>query len=105
MGGPKRNHAISRRKIREFCESHPDHKDAYDALNRWFKITEAMSWGKFADVKATFGAADQVGDFVVFDVGGNKYRVITEIIYDETTVVLLRYVLTHAEYDKGGWKS
>lgn len=59
-------------------------------------------WRKFADVKATYRTADQVGRFTVFNVGGNNFRLITVIDYDCGTVII-REVLTHAEYDKEKW--
>ena len=58
----------------------------------------------FSDLRATFGNADQVEKFVVFNIGGNKYRLIAQIYYQDA-VILIRRVLTHKEYDKGDWKS
>lgn len=66
-------------------------------------MVEAADWKNPADVKKTFGAADIVGSQTVFNIGGNKYRLIARIAYVLQTV-LVRYVLTHAEYDKGDWK-
>jgi mRNA interferase HigB len=50
-----------------------------------------------------FSTASQVGRFVIFNVGANKFRVIAEIDYAKA-IVLIRHVLTHAEYDAGHWK-
>lgn len=61
-------------------------------------------WGSFDDAKAVFGKrADQYKQFVIFDVGGNKYRLIAAVHYN-TGRVYIRHVLTHAEYDRGKWK-
>ena len=54
-------------------------------------------------MRATFNTADMVGRFVVFNVGGNKYRLITVIHYDRAKVYI-RHALTHAEYGEGKWK-
>ncbi|OTP80603.1 hypothetical protein PAMC26510_01395 [Caballeronia sordidicola] len=54
-------------------------------------------------MKRTFNTVDYVAPFTVFDVGGNKYRVITDIHYNRKKVYI-RYVLTHAEYDRNKWK-
>jgi len=54
-------------------------------------------------VRRVFPSADGVKEFMVFNVKGNAYRLITEINY-RTKRIFLRHVLTHAEYSKGGWK-
>lgn len=98
---PRRMHIISRKKLREFASKFPD---AAEALDRWYNVARRANWRNFADVRATFGSADQVGHFVVFNIGGNKYRLVVRI-YDKDAVILIRHVLTHKEYDGGGWKS
>jgi mRNA interferase HigB len=70
----------------------------------WVKLVEAAQWKTTADVKATFGGnVDFVGSQTVFDVGGNKYRLVTRIDYP-TTVVLVTFAGDHGEYDKGKWR-
>lgn len=101
---PRKNHVISRKAIREFCETHQDDGSAPAALYAWLRDVEGECWLKWADVKAMYPHADKVGDLVVFNVGGNKYRVICEIHFDGA-LVLIRHVLTHAEYDRGRWKT
>jgi len=59
-------------------------------------------WRNFSDLRATFGSADQVGKFIVFNIGGNKYRLIIQIYYTDA-VILIRHILSHEEYDQGGW--
>ena len=96
---------ITWRPLREFGEKWPV---AASPLREWFKITERAVWRSFADVKATFGQTDQVkvksGQTVcVFDIGGNKFRLICFISYAKGKVYVLR-VMTHKEYDRDRWK-
>ena len=97
---PRRMHIISRKKLREFCKDHPD---AEGALNHWYNAARRAKWRNFSDLRSTFGAADQVGQFVVFNIGGNKYRLIAQIYYNHA-VILIRHVLTHEQYDQDKWK-
>lgn len=101
---PKRNHLISRKKFREFVEDHPGAAQDSDVFLRWCKVVEQALWTDFSDVRETFSTASHVGDRVVFNVGGGKYRVVAQIDYQFAKVVI-RHVLTHAEYDKEAWKT
>ncbi|WP_414529831.1 type II toxin-antitoxin system HigB family toxin [Nodularia chucula] len=56
------------------------------------------------ELRQTFSSADQVGNFTVFNIGGNNYRLITLVDY-KFQKVFIRHVLTHAEYDKEDWKN
>jgi mRNA interferase HigB len=94
-------HVISRRALREFWELHPD---AQDPLRRWFTLTTKAEWSTFAELTEECPSADRVGDLIVVNIGGNKYRLIIEV-YFRDQVVLVRHVLTHDEYDKGKWKA
>lgn len=93
-------HVISRKTLRQFWEQHPDSKQA---LARWFKILERTQFRTFNELRVVFPSADKVGDWIVFNIGGNKYRLIT-VIHFNREKVYIRYVLTHADYDKGSWK-
>ena len=93
-------HVISRKALREFWEKYPDSKAPF---SRWFKIMEKQDFGNFSELRAIFPGADKVGDLIVFNIGGNKYRLIASIHFNRGKVYI-RHVLTHAEYDKGGWK-
>ena len=64
----------------------------------WYAIARTASWGHFADVRAQFGGASAVGDRVVFNIAGNKYRLVAYINYAFHTVYI-RFVGTHREYD------
>jgi mRNA interferase HigB len=91
---------ISRRAIRTFAELHPE---ALKPLLHWANAVETVEWRTPGDVRRTFNTADFVGDLTVFDVGGNKYRVIAFLHYRRRTVYI-KDVLTHREYDKGAWR-
>ena len=62
-----------------------------------------VAWHSWGDVKADFGSASLVGNCVVFNIGGNKYRLVTRILYPSQKVFVLK-VMTHEEYDEDKWK-
>lgn len=77
------------------------HAAASEPLQAWRKVIESRSFVNFAEIKTAFNATDKVGDFYVFDLGGNKYRIVAAIHFDYQKLYV-RHVLTHKEYDK--WK-
>jgi mRNA interferase HigB len=88
---------ISRKPLREFAAKHPPAKGPLDA---WYAHACRADWANFADVKATYGSADVVGrNRVIFNIGGNKYRLIAKMAY-KCRIVYVRFVGTHAEYQK-----
>lgn len=93
-------HVISRKKLRDFWERHSHSRHALEA---WFKILRRSRYDTLHKLRATFPSADPVGPYVVFNVSGNKYRVIV-VIHFNRGKVYIRDVLTHEEYDKGTWK-
>jgi mRNA interferase HigB len=93
-------HVISRKKLKEATERNADLEAPLDA---WFRIAKKASWRSLADVRRTLSTADAVGKWTVFNIKGNQYRLITEINYAFGRIYI-RHVLTHAEYDRGGWK-
>ena len=94
-------HVIAYPKLREFAEKYHQTKNA---LDRWFKTLSKNNYGSFDDLRGTFSnSVDQVGACVVFNIGGNKVRLIAKILYSIKTVYV-KYVLTHTEYDLGKWK-
>ena len=93
-------HIISRKALRQFWQQHPDSESS---LSRWFKIVQRTDFDSFNDLRLTFPSADKVNDLYVFNIGGNKYRLITAIHYNAKKV-FIRHILTHQEYDKGAWK-
>jgi len=79
------------------------HARARSSLTLWRDVTLKATWKNFDDVKKTFRSADLYGSCVVFDIGGNNYRLIAEIDY-VAEQVSINEVMTHAEYDKDKWK-
>jgi len=76
------------------------HGDARGPLAAWMREVEAASWRRMADVKARFPRASILSDNrVVFDIKGNRYRVLVQIAFSTQRVVVLR-AGTHAEYDR-----
>jgi mRNA interferase HigB len=73
-------------------------------LRAWARVAENAVWEKFYDVKETYAPAIQVGKFTVFNIGGNKFRLVV-VIHFNRGKVYLRYVMTHEEYDKDDWKN
>ncbi len=92
-------HIISRKKLKEFYEQ-PDYKDAEGSLTSWFHEVKRANLETPADVKALYGSADILRhNRVVFNIGGNKYRLVVKINYP-TKTVFIRFVGTHREYDR-----
>jgi mRNA interferase HigB len=91
---------ISRPAILKFATEHPD---ALVPLMNWYRITKRADWGSLAAVKRDFAHADIVGRRTIFNIHGNDYRLIARVNY-KTKRVFILYILTHAEYSKGGWK-
>lgn len=92
---------VSEKKLRQFWEIH---KEAEPPMRQWIKIVRQAAWGNFADVRDNFNHADIYGVCTIFDVGGNKYRIIAKAAYG-INVVFIRFVLSHSEYDKQKWQS
>ena len=73
------------------------------ALDGWYRLMKANEPNDFAAMKQLFPAVDKVGKHHVFDVGGNKLRLIAMVMY-QAKRVYIRHVLMHSEYDKGAWR-
>jgi mRNA interferase HigB len=74
-------------------------EDAKQPLLSWFKEVEKAAWQNAAEVKRLYGTADFVGDGrIVFNIGGNKYRLVVWVKYS-IALVLIKWVGTHQEYD------
>jgi len=89
-------HVITRRRLKEFWHKHPT---AEPPLKTWYKLTVKADWKNFADLRVTFSSADYVAPYVVFDVGGNNYRVIAKVEY-KFKKVFIAHVFTHPEYER-----
>ena len=93
-------HVITRRRLNDFAQDHPECATSLDA---WYRIVKHTDFSSFNDVRRTFPSADRVGKFTVFNIGGNKARLIVAIHYNRKKVYM-RHVPTHAECDRGTWK-
>ena len=93
-------HIITRKRLNKFGATCPD---VQSALQHWYRLIKAGTFHSLAGLRAEFPSADQVGKLVVFNIGGNKVRLITAIHYNRQRVYI-RAVLSHAEYDEGKWK-
>jgi mRNA interferase HigB len=97
---------ITRKRLREFANRHPD---AAEPLDKWYRLFRAAKWENLQDVRRVFPHADAVtvasGNTVtVFNLCGNKHRVIVAIHYNRQRAYVLR-LLRHAEYSKNLWKN
>jgi len=91
---------ISKRTLRQFWETHPRGPEAKTSLQVWHSTTEAKDWATPAEVKATFGDASILKNSrVVFNIAGNKFRLVVQINYP-FRIVYIRFVGTHDEYDR-----
>jgi mRNA interferase HigB len=79
------------------------HADARRPLLTWFHVTSEQSWSNLAEVREMFPHADAIDGFTIFNIKGNRYRLITKIDY-ENRIVYVREMLTHADYSKGRWR-
>ena len=97
---------ISIKRLRDFWQA--GHADAERPLRDWYGQALAAQWTGLADVRGTYPHADAVrtrrGEtLTVFNIGGNKYRLIVRLHYG-WQLIDIRAILTHAEYDQGKWK-
>jgi mRNA interferase HigB len=91
-------HVITIGRLREFWEA--GHADSEPPLRAWHKEAERAEWTDFATIKAVYASADMPGNNrVVFNIGGNKYRLVVKIDF-EWKKVFIRWVGTHAEYNE-----
>lgn len=86
--------------LREFWEIYPD---AEEPLRGWYRITDKATWQNIMETHNDFPHADAVGTCTVFNIGGNKYRLIAGVRYQKQRVYIL-HLLTHSEYDRENWK-
>ena len=93
-------HIITRKRLNDFAEQYPETKTA---LVYWYREMKSRTFASFAELRTAFPSADQVGKLTVFNIGGNKVRLIAAIHYNRQKVYI-RAVLTHPEYDTGKWK-
>jgi mRNA interferase HigB len=92
---------IKRAALVRFWDRHPDPQASLEA---WYGVVRKANWTTPIEMKQVYGNADLVGRRTVFNIAGNKYRLIARVNYVSQTVFVL-HVLTHSDYDKGAWKS
>ncbi|MCF6322817.1 MAG: type II toxin-antitoxin system HigB family toxin [Gammaproteobacteria bacterium] len=93
-------HIITRKRLLDFAKKHPNPSNSLDT---WYRIVKHTEVSNFSKLKGIFPSVDKVGDLTVFNIGGNKIRLIAAIHYN-TQCLYIRHVLTHKEYDKEKWK-
>ena len=87
---------ITRKKLYDFAA---EHSGTEEAIDDWYRKTSKSSWSNFQDIKRTFNSVDYVGnDRYVFNIKGNKYRLVTLIHFNRRTLYI-RFIGTHSEYD------
>ncbi|MEO8135563.1 MAG: type II toxin-antitoxin system HigB family toxin, partial [Betaproteobacteria bacterium] len=89
-------HIISLKTLREFWKKHPA---AQRSLRNWHTVSEHSDFVDFAHLRQSFGTADYASPYTVFDVGGNKYRIIAVVRYRDRKI-FVRWVMTHRDYDE-----
>jgi mRNA interferase HigB len=96
---------VSKARLKRFWER-PGREDAEGPLRAWYThvSSKTVRWHSWANVKARFANASLVGNCVVFNVGGNKYRLVVRILYPSQKVFVLK-TMTHKEYDENRWKA
>jgi mRNA interferase HigB len=92
---------IKRARLNDFIKKYPETKNALEA---WYKLIKNNFYHNFSELRLSFPSADLVGRCVVFNIGGNKLRLIAAIHYNKQRLYI-RHILTHSEYDVGGWKN
>ncbi len=93
-------HLITRKRLDEFAEKYPETRTA---SAQWYAGVKRNSFSSFPNLRLMFPTADQVGKLTVFNVGGNKVRLIAAIHYNRKRIYI-RAILTHEEYDRGRWQ-
>jgi mRNA interferase HigB len=91
-------HVISRKRLLDFSKVHPDAKEQ---LLEWDRIVAHKRYANTAEVKADFSSVDFIGQGkAVFNICGNRYRLVVEMNFRGRGLALVRHVVTHAEYDR-----
>jgi mRNA interferase HigB len=91
---------ISYQRIREFSSVH---RDAESVLRAWFWTAKKADWKNLPELRQVYPSADLVSRYTVFNIKGNKYRLISRSVYRSQTLFIVA-VMTREEYDLGKWK-
>ncbi len=93
-------HVITRKRLNEFAARYPA---THNALAEWYRQMKNGKFSSIAEIREIFPSADKVGKLTVFNLGGNKVRLVAAIHYNRKKVYI-RAVLTHKQYDAAKWK-
>ncbi|MBD1859506.1 MULTISPECIES: type II toxin-antitoxin system HigB family toxin [Leptolyngbya] len=94
-------HLIHIRNLRAETERYPD---VTSQIESWYTTVKKATWQNLEEVRLIYRDAESVGNFTVFNIKGNAYRLIVSIDYEDGTI-FYKYFLTHSEYDKDKWKN
>ena len=94
-------HLIAISRLREATAKFPD---VATQIEDWNEIVKVATWQNLTEVQQTYAPAEAVGNLTVFNIKGNRYRLIVSLNYSRQ-LVYFKYFLTHAEYDKDNWKN
>ena len=93
-------HIITQQRIWEAKRKYPEIKSALDG---WYRVMKQNKFNNFSKLKRSFNSVDKVGSVYVFDIGGNKLRLIANIHFNRQKVYI-RHIFSHKEYDEDNWK-
>lgn len=93
-------HVITKKRLEAFALVHPECKSA---LEGWSRIVKNNNFLSLVDLQSYFPSADKVGKLIVFNIGGNKARLVASVHFNRRKI-FIRDVMTHQEYDKGKWR-
>ncbi len=93
-------HIITQKRINDAKAAYPE---AAAGLDHWYKSMRTMRFRDFAELRQSFGSVDKAGKLFIFDIGGNKLRLIAAIHFNSGKV-FIRHILSHADYDRNQWK-
>ncbi|MEY3828115.1 MAG: hypothetical protein RLZZ148_2942 [Cyanobacteriota bacterium] len=93
-------HIITRKRLNEFAQKYPETRSA---LLQWYQLMKQGEFNSIAELRQVFPSADKVGKLTVFNISGNKIRLIAAIHYNRKKVYI-RSILLHSEYNKNQWK-
>jgi mRNA interferase HigB len=94
-------HLIAIRELRQAAAQFPD---VASQIEDWYQVVKGSTWQNLEEVRQTYSSAEAVRNFTVFNIKGNRYRLIVSINYIKQTIYF-KYFLTHAQYDKEDWKN
>lgn len=93
-------HVISRSAWRQAVAADPS---LQGPMSEWHKVAKSAAWQSLVDVRKVYPHADFVDPYTVFNIKGTAYRLILRIEY-RWQMIFVKYLLTHADYDKGAWR-